>query len=209
MGAKKFEASSEITGDLATRRWRACEPPTEGRDKIAKWKKAMTFTPDLDERGAILNLLGNATRLRAFYVLDQLTECAVLRSSAATRSAVSRNRAKVVERAPLGCAAGGSREGLSDWLAMEVMLLWVGRARRMAPAAVRNAVDCATEVGKRDGFACATPAAGGRAEFGWLAAGRGAGELLPLQQPQQRRRRGVALSSDVEHADRRGRHGRS
>jgi hypothetical protein len=39
-----------------------CEPPATGRQLIAKWKKAMAFTPDLDERAAILSLLGNAMR---------------------------------------------------------------------------------------------------------------------------------------------------
>ena len=74
-----------------------CEPPTDGRDKIANWKKAMTFTPDLDERAAILNLLGNATRLRAFYVLDQLTECCVCDLAeilGVTQSAVSQHLSK-------------------------------------------------------------------------------------------------------------------
>ena len=74
-----------------------CEPPANGRDKIAKWKKVMTFTPDLDERAAILNLLGNATRLRAFYVLDQLTECCVCDLAeilGVTQSAVSQHLSK-------------------------------------------------------------------------------------------------------------------
>lgn len=74
-----------------------CEPPANGRDVIAKWKKAMAFTPDLDERAAILNLLGNPTRLRLFYVLDQLKECCVCDLSeilGVTQSAVSQHLAK-------------------------------------------------------------------------------------------------------------------
>lgn len=57
----------------------------------------MTFTPDLDERAAILNLLGNGTRLRLFYVLDQLTECCVCDLAeilGVTQSAVSQHLAK-------------------------------------------------------------------------------------------------------------------
>lgn len=57
----------------------------------------MTFTPDLDERAAVLNLLGNGTRLRLFYVLDQLTECCVCDLAeilGVTQSAVSQHLAK-------------------------------------------------------------------------------------------------------------------
>lgn len=75
----------------------ACEPPADGRENIAKWKKAMRFTPDLDERAAVLNLLGNATRLRAFYLLDQLTECCVCDLAeilGVTQSAVSQHLSK-------------------------------------------------------------------------------------------------------------------
>jgi DNA-binding transcriptional ArsR family regulator len=57
----------------------------------------MTFTPDLDERAAVLSLLGNATRLRAFYVLDQMTECCVCDLAeilGVTQSAVSQHLAK-------------------------------------------------------------------------------------------------------------------
>jgi DNA-binding transcriptional ArsR family regulator len=74
-----------------------CEPPTEGRQRIAKWKKAMSFTPDLDERAAILSLLGNSTRLRLFYVLDQVNECCVCDLAeilGVTQSAVSQHLAK-------------------------------------------------------------------------------------------------------------------
>jgi ArsR family transcriptional regulator, lead/cadmium/zinc/bismuth-responsive transcriptional repressor len=74
-----------------------CEPPTSGRDIVAKWKKAMTFTPDIDERAAVLSLLGNPTRLRAFYVLDQTGECCVCDLAeilGVTQSAVSQHLAK-------------------------------------------------------------------------------------------------------------------
>jgi len=74
-----------------------CEPPVEGRDVVGKWKKAMTFTPDLDERAAVLSLLGNSTRLRAFYVLDRLGECCVCDLAeilGVTQSAVSQHLSK-------------------------------------------------------------------------------------------------------------------
>jgi ArsR family transcriptional regulator len=74
-----------------------CEPPANGREVIAKWKKAMVFTPDLDERAAVLNLLGNSTRLRLFHVLDQLKECCVCDLAeilGVTQSAVSQHLAK-------------------------------------------------------------------------------------------------------------------
>ena len=75
-----------------------CEPPTQGREVIAKWKKAMTFTPDLDERAAVLSLLGSPTRLRAFYILNQLRECCVCDLAeilGVTQSAVSQHLAKL------------------------------------------------------------------------------------------------------------------
>jgi ArsR family transcriptional regulator, lead/cadmium/zinc/bismuth-responsive transcriptional repressor len=74
-----------------------CEPPAQGRDLVRKWKKAMTFTPDIDERAAVLSLLGNSTRLRAFYLLDQLEECCVCDLAeilGVTQSAVSQHLAK-------------------------------------------------------------------------------------------------------------------
>ena len=54
-----------------------CEPPEAMRETVREWKKAMKFTPELDERAEILSLLGNATRLRAFYSLERLNECCV------------------------------------------------------------------------------------------------------------------------------------
>src|SRR5579863_2203883 len=74
-----------------------CVPPAQGRDLVGKWKKAMTFTPDLDERSAVLSLLGNPTRLRAFYILDQLHECCVCDLAeilGVTQSAVSQHLSK-------------------------------------------------------------------------------------------------------------------
>ena len=74
-----------------------CLPPAEGRDVVGKWKKAMTFTPDLDERAAILALVGNSTRLRLFYVLDQMNECCVCDLAeilGVTQSAVSQHLSK-------------------------------------------------------------------------------------------------------------------
>jgi len=54
-----------------------CEPPPAMRETVRAWKKAMKFTPELDERAELLSVLANATRLRAFYVLDRLEECCV------------------------------------------------------------------------------------------------------------------------------------
>ena len=57
----------------------------------------MKLTPDLDERAAILSLLGSPTRLRAFYVLDQLAECCVCDLAeilGVTQSAVSQHLSK-------------------------------------------------------------------------------------------------------------------
>jgi len=74
-----------------------CEPPADGRDIIARWKKSMAFTPDLDERAAVLSLLANPTRLRTFYVLGELKECCVCDLAeilGVTQSAVSQHLAK-------------------------------------------------------------------------------------------------------------------
>lgn len=57
----------------------------------------MAFTPDLDERAAVLGLVGNATRLRIFYLLDQLGElcvCDLAEVLGVTQSAVSQHLAK-------------------------------------------------------------------------------------------------------------------
>jgi DNA-binding transcriptional ArsR family regulator len=74
-----------------------CDPPEAGRDVIKRWKKAMAFTPDLDERAIILGLVGHPTRLRLFYVLDQLNEvcgCDLAEILGVTQSAVSQHLAK-------------------------------------------------------------------------------------------------------------------
>ena len=54
-----------------------CIPPESGRGLVQRWKKTMEFTPDLDERAAILNVVAQPTRLRLFYLLDQLGEVCV------------------------------------------------------------------------------------------------------------------------------------
>ncbi len=57
----------------------------------------MAFTPDLDERAAILSLVGNATRLRLFYLLDQVGEvcvCDIADILSVTQSAISQHLAK-------------------------------------------------------------------------------------------------------------------
>jgi DNA-binding transcriptional ArsR family regulator len=74
-----------------------CEPPTSGRQLVAKWKKAMAFSPDLDERAATLSLLGNAMRLRMFYLLDRVGEicvCDLADILGVTQSAISQHLAK-------------------------------------------------------------------------------------------------------------------
>jgi len=54
-----------------------CTPPETGRNLIKRWKKTMTFTPDLDERAAVLCVVAQPTRLRLFYLLDQIVEVCV------------------------------------------------------------------------------------------------------------------------------------
>jgi DNA-binding transcriptional ArsR family regulator len=74
-----------------------CEPPATGRARIAAWAKAMKFTPDLDERAALLALLGHPTRLRLFYALAELGEvcvCDLAEILGVTQSAVSQHLAK-------------------------------------------------------------------------------------------------------------------
>jgi hypothetical protein len=46
-----------------------CTPPN-GRDIVQRWKKTMQFTPDRDERAAVLDIVAQPTLLRLFYVLD-------------------------------------------------------------------------------------------------------------------------------------------
>lgn len=74
-----------------------CTPPASGREAVTYWKKAMKFTPDLDERAAVLNLLSNPTRLRLFFVLDRSGEmcvCDLGEILGVTQSAVSQHLAK-------------------------------------------------------------------------------------------------------------------
>jgi DNA-binding transcriptional ArsR family regulator len=74
-----------------------CDPPTTGRDAIRYWKKAMEFTPDLDERATVLGLIGHPTRLRLFFILDRMQEvcvCDLAEILGITQSAVSQHLAK-------------------------------------------------------------------------------------------------------------------
>lgn len=74
-----------------------CDPPDDGRDIIAKWHKAMKFTPDLDDRAQLMSLLGNTTRLRMFFVLDRMKAvcvCDLAEILGVTQSAVSQHLAK-------------------------------------------------------------------------------------------------------------------
>ncbi len=74
-----------------------CSPPVTGRDLVQRWKKAMDFTPDLDERAAILDVIAQPTRLRLFYLLDQIGEvcvCDLGEILGVTQSAVSQHLAK-------------------------------------------------------------------------------------------------------------------
>ena len=75
-----------------------CEPPETGREVVQKWKKAMRFTPDLDERAMLLALLGQQTRIRLFYVLDRVGEvcvCDLAEILCVSQSAVSQHLAKL------------------------------------------------------------------------------------------------------------------
>lgn len=75
-----------------------CEPPKTGREVVRKWKKAMRFTPDLDERATLLAVLGQQTRIRIFYVLDRVGEvcvCDLAEILSVTQSAVSQHLAKL------------------------------------------------------------------------------------------------------------------
>jgi DNA-binding transcriptional ArsR family regulator len=57
----------------------------------------MGFTPDLDERAAILDVISQPTRLRLFYLLDQIGEvcvCDLGEILGITQSAVSQHLSK-------------------------------------------------------------------------------------------------------------------
>jgi DNA-binding transcriptional ArsR family regulator len=74
-----------------------CAPPASGRDLVQRWKKTMAFTRDLDERAAILDVVSQPTRLRLFYLLDQIGEvcvCDLGEILGITQSAVSQHLAK-------------------------------------------------------------------------------------------------------------------
>ncbi|MBI2393217.1 MAG: winged helix-turn-helix transcriptional regulator [Deltaproteobacteria bacterium] len=74
-----------------------CDPPETDRGRIKRWKKTMKFTPDLDERAALLDVVAQSTRLRLFYLLDQLGEvcvCDLAEILGVTQSAVSQQLAK-------------------------------------------------------------------------------------------------------------------
>jgi DNA-binding transcriptional ArsR family regulator len=74
-----------------------CDPPQDGRDVIKHWADVMKFTPDLDDRAALLSLLGNDTRLRLFFVLDRLKAvcvCDLAEIIGVSQSAVSQHLAK-------------------------------------------------------------------------------------------------------------------
>ncbi len=74
-----------------------CKPPDDAREMVAQWAEAMKFTPDLDDRAAVLRLLANATRLRLFFILDQVGQvcvCDLAEILGVTQSAVSQHLAK-------------------------------------------------------------------------------------------------------------------
>jgi DNA-binding transcriptional ArsR family regulator len=74
-----------------------CTPPEFGRDLVQRWKKTMAFTPDLDGRAAVLDVIAQPTRLRLFYLLDQIGEvcvCDLGEILGITQSAVSQHLAK-------------------------------------------------------------------------------------------------------------------
>lgn len=74
-----------------------CTPPKNGREVVERWKKTMEFTPDLDERAAVLDVVAQPTRLRLFYLLDQIGEvcvCDLGEILGITQSAVSQHLAK-------------------------------------------------------------------------------------------------------------------
>lgn len=74
-----------------------CEPPLTDRERIKRWSKTMRFTPDLDERAAILDVVAQPTRLRLFYLLDRLGEicvCDLGEILGVSQSAVSQHLAK-------------------------------------------------------------------------------------------------------------------
>jgi DNA-binding transcriptional ArsR family regulator len=74
-----------------------CTPPESGRALVQRWKKTMVFTPDLDERAAVLDVIAQPTRLRLFFLLHQIGEvcvCDLGEILGITQSAVSQHLAK-------------------------------------------------------------------------------------------------------------------
>ena len=74
-----------------------CVPPASGRELVQRWAKTMAFTPDLDERAAMLGVIAQSTRLRLFFLLDQIGEvcvCDLGEILGVTQSAVSQHLAK-------------------------------------------------------------------------------------------------------------------
>lgn len=74
-----------------------CESPEDNRDTVKRWKRTMRFTPDLDERAAVLRAIAQPTRLRLFYLLDQLGSvcvCDLGEILGVTQSAISQHLAK-------------------------------------------------------------------------------------------------------------------
>ena len=74
-----------------------CTPPESGRELVQRWKKTMAFTPDLDERAAVLDVIAQPTRLRLFFLLDQIGEvcvCDLGEILGISQSAVSQHLAK-------------------------------------------------------------------------------------------------------------------
>jgi DNA-binding transcriptional ArsR family regulator len=74
-----------------------CEPPASDRERIKRWKKTMQFTPDLDDRAALLDVVAQPTRFRLFFLLDRLDEvcvCDLGEILGITQSAVSQHLAK-------------------------------------------------------------------------------------------------------------------
>ena len=74
-----------------------CLPPLSGRGLVARWKKTMAITPDLDERAAVLDVVAQPTRLRLFYLLDRIGEvcvCDLGEILGVTQSAASQHLAR-------------------------------------------------------------------------------------------------------------------
>jgi DNA-binding transcriptional ArsR family regulator len=74
-----------------------CTPPLSGRELVQRWKRTMQLTPDIDERAAVLDVVAQPTRLRLFYVLDQVGEvcvCNLAEILGVSQSACSQHLAK-------------------------------------------------------------------------------------------------------------------